>query len=282
VATNPIEVKTLDSFNLKNVDLIKIDVEGMELSVLRGSAKLIEECRPIIQLEANDVENTIRYIDFLRERNYLFFFMSAPAYNKNNFLKNNHNWFGVAHESAVIAINRDDKENIAIAEGIKDLLTRFSSYDEVAEMILGTPRHGDETIYDRKPRELLARISELNKQVKSMQSYEAELEKKSNFNAARAKVINDENIKLSRKLELFEGQRQITEKVLTLHDKLKDSNANLKREIESLKLEVERLSADRLMLDKTAGERQRMIDSILYSKSWKVTAPLRKVIGLFK
>ena len=41
----------LDEFNLPRVDLIKIDVEGMEMEVLEGTAKTIERCRPIMLIE---------------------------------------------------------------------------------------------------------------------------------------------------------------------------------------------------------------------------------------
>ena len=41
----------LDSIGLKRCDLIKIDVEGMELSVLEGASDLIKRCHPIIHAE---------------------------------------------------------------------------------------------------------------------------------------------------------------------------------------------------------------------------------------
>ncbi len=46
-----IKVVTLDSLSLDRMDFIKIDVEGMELSVLQGALKTIERCRPIVLFE---------------------------------------------------------------------------------------------------------------------------------------------------------------------------------------------------------------------------------------
>ncbi len=47
----PLHVRTLDSFNFKNIALIKINVEGLEDEVLRGARNTIMESRPIILLE---------------------------------------------------------------------------------------------------------------------------------------------------------------------------------------------------------------------------------------
>jgi FkbM family methyltransferase len=46
-----VEVRTLDSFDLQNVDFIKIDTEGFELCVLRGARETIEKWRPNIIIE---------------------------------------------------------------------------------------------------------------------------------------------------------------------------------------------------------------------------------------
>jgi FkbM family methyltransferase len=47
----PVEVVTLDSIGLPQLDLLKIDVEGMELDVLGGAAQTILRCRPLIFIE---------------------------------------------------------------------------------------------------------------------------------------------------------------------------------------------------------------------------------------
>lgn len=46
-----IEMRTLDSFVLKDVDLLKIDCEGYELHVLKGAVEMLERCKPAIIVE---------------------------------------------------------------------------------------------------------------------------------------------------------------------------------------------------------------------------------------
>jgi FkbM family methyltransferase len=46
-----IPIKTLDSFKLNNISIIKIDVEGHELNVLKGAEKTINRCKPVLVLE---------------------------------------------------------------------------------------------------------------------------------------------------------------------------------------------------------------------------------------
>ncbi|MER2536971.1 MAG: FkbM family methyltransferase [Rhizobiaceae bacterium] len=50
-AAGEIRVSTLDRLVPEHVDVLKIDVEGMEMEVLAGAAGLIERCRPLIFIE---------------------------------------------------------------------------------------------------------------------------------------------------------------------------------------------------------------------------------------
>ncbi len=51
-ATSEIRTVTLDSFELARIDLIKIDVEGMELEALEGGKASLERCRPVLLVES--------------------------------------------------------------------------------------------------------------------------------------------------------------------------------------------------------------------------------------
>lgn len=64
-----IEKRTIDSFNLNNVSLIKIDVEGMELKVLSGARETLQRCRPVVLFEHHKTDRT-KAEALLRELGY--------------------------------------------------------------------------------------------------------------------------------------------------------------------------------------------------------------------
>lgn len=55
------EIKTLDSLDL-DASFIKIDVEGAEGAVLRGAARTIDRCRPILHIENGALEATQNFL----------------------------------------------------------------------------------------------------------------------------------------------------------------------------------------------------------------------------
>ena len=47
----PVKIKTLDSYDFQDVDIIKIDVEGYEYDVLLGCEETIKQWKPVVQVE---------------------------------------------------------------------------------------------------------------------------------------------------------------------------------------------------------------------------------------
>lgn len=64
-----ISVATLDSMVSGRVDLLKIDVEGMEMTVLAGSEQLIRRWKPLIFIEIAN-RNTPALMEWLRDTDY--------------------------------------------------------------------------------------------------------------------------------------------------------------------------------------------------------------------
>tara|TARA_B100001093_G_C26314101_1_gene794805 strand:+ start:72 stop:611 length:540 start_codon:yes stop_codon:yes gene_type:complete len=65
-----VSVKTLDGFEFKEVDLIKIDVEGMELQVLEGSMQTLMKWRPVVLFENKRSRYNKKLVDFFNEISY--------------------------------------------------------------------------------------------------------------------------------------------------------------------------------------------------------------------
>lgn len=65
-----VSVKTLDGFEFKEVDLIKIDVEGMELQVLEGSMQTLMKWRPVVLFENKRSRYNKKLVVFFNEINY--------------------------------------------------------------------------------------------------------------------------------------------------------------------------------------------------------------------
>jgi FkbM family methyltransferase len=63
---------TLDSLNLSRIDLIKIDIEGMEISALYGGMTSIEKFKPIMIIERVKV-NELELKNFLIKMGYMMF-----------------------------------------------------------------------------------------------------------------------------------------------------------------------------------------------------------------
>jgi FkbM family methyltransferase len=49
-----VEAKTLDSYAFKNIGFIKIDVEGHEISLLKGATNTLKENRPVLMIELEE------------------------------------------------------------------------------------------------------------------------------------------------------------------------------------------------------------------------------------
>jgi len=76
-----VKVMKVDDFKINDADLMKIDAEGQELSVLKGATQTIERCRPLIGVEVHDSTSGSRFAcecetcSFLRSLRYSLKFL---------------------------------------------------------------------------------------------------------------------------------------------------------------------------------------------------------------
>lgn len=74
-----VQVRTLDSFELPHVDLLKIDAEGFEMEILAGCEATLGRCRPAIWIEVHE-DHTLTSANIQWTRAELLSWMSQRDY----------------------------------------------------------------------------------------------------------------------------------------------------------------------------------------------------------
>lgn len=88
-----VQINKLDDEQINAAHFLKIDVEGMEESVLNGASGLISRNRPIIYLENDRQDKSKSLILKLQKLGYKAWWHTPELFNPNNFYKENKNVF---------------------------------------------------------------------------------------------------------------------------------------------------------------------------------------------
>jgi FkbM family methyltransferase len=128
--SNEIEilVKPLDDFfdDLSKVELIKIDVEGMEYSALKGAENVISKFHPVICLEQLEAEfrpeyNETEALDWLRSKGYRIFSLRNKK-RKSLIIRRLYNikqlFFGVKENREIIEYTKLPKATYSMVYAI--------------------------------------------------------------------------------------------------------------------------------------------------------------------
>jgi FkbM family methyltransferase len=117
--------ETLDRrLGLPRLDFIKIDVEGMEIEVLRGGAQLLQKFKPILYVENDRIERSSELMHLISEHGYRMFWHMPPLFNpQNHFGETEDLWPGVVSAN-LLCVHR---ERDATLNGFEEVLD-FSSH----------------------------------------------------------------------------------------------------------------------------------------------------------
>lgn len=131
--TLEVNVAKLDDFKFSNISVMKIDVEGAELDVLKGAKKTIQKELPAIFYEANQDEwfDCFDYLEKLGYKQYWIGIRNKPE--SETFFKTDENPFGQSGVTNILAVHESKKQpNFAIpvvqGETFNEAVQRYSNY----------------------------------------------------------------------------------------------------------------------------------------------------------
>jgi FkbM family methyltransferase len=106
----PLQLIKLDDLVFARCDLIKIDVEGMELDVVLGASNTVRKYRPLIYFEQTSGRRFGDTFSFFQEINYVLFWHAADPFNRQNFRGFERNIFGGTREINILALPREQTD----------------------------------------------------------------------------------------------------------------------------------------------------------------------------
>lgn len=122
-----VPVTTLDRLAMTECRLLKIDVEGMEESVLRGASELIANCRPIMYIENDRKDRSVTLIEHLLGLDYRLYWHLPPMFSEANYFGNRDNVFGRIVSVNMLCIPNGEEFDV---EGLREITGAESNWQE--------------------------------------------------------------------------------------------------------------------------------------------------------
>jgi len=88
------------------IGLLKIDVEGFELEVLKGSEGIFARCNPLLYVENDRVDKSPELIQWIFDRGYRLWWHIPPLFNPANFRGVSENCYGNIRSCNMLGIHK--------------------------------------------------------------------------------------------------------------------------------------------------------------------------------
>lgn len=114
---NPVRMVSLDDvYQYDRLNLLKIDVEGMERDVLEGGSTIINRFRPILYVENDQPEKSPELIEWLFNAGYRLWWHMPALFNPDNYFSNPDNIFENVHNVNMLGVPAEQQVDIAMTE----------------------------------------------------------------------------------------------------------------------------------------------------------------------
>ena len=119
---------TLDSLDLPACQLLKVDVEGMEVEVLKGAEQLIQIHRPLMYVENDREERSEELLGMIERLDYRAYWHFPRVFNPDNFYGDPVNIFGNVASVNVLCVPKEAKLPV---EGLRQVQSAQEKWNSV-------------------------------------------------------------------------------------------------------------------------------------------------------
>ena len=127
---------TIDSLDLSRCKLIKIDVDGHELQVLRGAAETIKRCKPVIYIENEIDAKREAMVAWLVDHGYRCFWHRPYMFNADNWRGDKRNIFGALISIMNVCVPDEEGYEVHSLEEVSDYRNDDKMFDRERERYL--------------------------------------------------------------------------------------------------------------------------------------------------
>ena len=115
-----VEIRTLDSLALDQLHFLKVDVEGMEQSVLLGAAATIQRHRPVIYTENDRDEKSADLIQTLLDMDYRIYWHFPFLFSPDNLRGNPENIFDGSFSRNLLCLPKESSITVEDLDEVTD------------------------------------------------------------------------------------------------------------------------------------------------------------------
>ena len=287
------------------VDLIKMDVEGLEHDILAADSSLLAPGGPAFWLECNDSRSSLELLDLLVKNGLNVYYFAFPSFAPDNFLGVSDPIFPWAYEAGLLA-SRDLVPTLppVLVEHeciLKLVLTR----DELRHVMWQTPRWAPVDWKNASRAELVAEAAHAalgERFTKYLVDSQVVLNVGDQMIdvVAELKALRNSQARALSEARALRGLLEDAERRLDASDAVAQANADLKAlaseamrqleeanaELKALTSEGEALSSEAMQqiqqiqqLEVDVAQRAEKLHQIERSPYWRISKPLRVFLG---
>jgi FkbM family methyltransferase len=146
-------------------DLIKLDVEGMELAILASETGILERKNTTFWIECNEHERSLELAEIILSHGRNIYYFAFPSFNPDNFRANQTQIFPFAYEAGLLSCSVEP-QLVSVLADKGCILRSITNREDLRKALWQTPRWAPHEWWNVPTEQLVAlAVHQLNQEV---------------------------------------------------------------------------------------------------------------------